>query len=209
MDYICIEGNIGAGKTTIANKLSTDWGAELVLEAFEDNPFLPIFYQDQSRYAFPVELHFLMERHRQLKALLSNPSIFSNKIIADYCPQKSLIFARQTLEDREFRLFKGLFQELLDHIQKPNLIIYINRPKEWLSHSITRRGRAYELDIKMDYLMKVQQSYHSTLLTITDIPILWLEAEHIDFIQNQDKLEDLKNLIENYPYGKGLHYHRL
>jgi deoxyguanosine kinase len=209
MDYICIEGNIGAGKTTIAKMLSTDWGAELVLEAFEDNPFLPIFYQDQNRYAFPVELHFLMERHRQLKALLSNPNIFSSKIVADYCPQKSLIFARQTLEDREFRLFKGLFQELLDHIQKPDLIIYINRPKEWLSQSITRRGRAYELDIKMDYLMKVQQSYHSTLLTITDTPILWLEAEHIDFVANPNKMNELKTLITEYPYGSGLHYHRL
>lgn len=208
-EYICVEGNIGAGKTTIAQMLSDRLGATLVLEAFEENPFLPIFYKDPERFAFPVELHFLMERHRQLKDELSNLNLFSKAIVADYSPQKSLIFARQTLEDREFRLFQGLFNELLHHLRKPDIILFINRPKEWLTKSIRNRGRAYEMDIQIDYLNKVQQSYLSTFHTVQDIPIIWLETHHINFIEDAYSFSRLQELLQSTDLKSGINFMEL
>lgn len=205
-EYICVEGNIGAGKTTIARMLSERLHAKLVLEAFEENPFLPIFYKDPERFAFPVELHFLMERHRQLKEELSNLNLFSNAIIADYSPQKSLIFARQTLEDREFRLFQGLYNELLHHLRKPDIIVFINRPKEWLTKSIRNRGRVYEMDIQIEYLNKVQQSYLSTFNIIQDIPIIWLETHHINFIEDSYSFDRLQELLKRSDLKTGINF---
>lgn len=208
-EYICVEGNIGAGKTTIARMLSESLNAKLVLEAFEENPFLPIFYKDPERFAFPVELHFLMERHRQLKEELSNLNLFTNAIIADYSPQKSLIFARQTLEDREFRLFQGLYNELLHHLRKPDIIVFINRPKEWLTKSIRNRGRVYEMDIQIDYLNKVQQSYLSTFHTVQNIPIIWLETHHINFIEDAHSFGRLQELLKRSDLKSGINFMEL
>jgi len=179
--YICIEGNIGAGKTTLAQMLADELSGRLVLESFEDNPFLPIFYKDPARFAFPVELHFLMERHKQLKQEFSNLNLFSSIAIADYCPHKSLIFANQTLEDSEYRLFKSLYQELMSSCAQPDIIFYINRPKEWLIASIQKRGRTYELEIELEYLNKVQSSYLSMFHTVDDLPIVWINAAYMDF----------------------------
>jgi len=200
--YICIEGNIGAGKTTLAQMVANSMNGRLVLESFADNPFLPIFYKDPTRYAFPVELHFLMERHKQLKTEFANLNLFSNIAIADYCPQKSLIFAIQTLGEEEYRLFKVLYKELMSSISKPDIIFYINRPKEWLTFSIQKRGRPYELDIELEYLNKVQHSYLSTFQAIDDIPVVWINAEHLDFISDEQAYQWFCSLLDrDFPKG--------
>jgi deoxyguanosine kinase len=202
--YICIEGNIGAGKTTIARILSEDWKAFLVLEAFADNPFLPIFYQDPDRYAFPVEVHFLMERHRQLLEEIFHQNIFSSIVVADYCPHKSLIFGRQTLQEQEFRLYKTLFNTLLYQIRMPDLVVYIHRSTDWLLKSIRKRGRSYELDIKKDYLMQLQESYELVFSQEKRFPILWINAFDTDYISDKAAREKLKELIQK-TYKPGLH----
>lgn len=205
MKYICIEGNIGAGKTTLAKLIGERLQAKILLEKFEDNPFLPIFYKDPERYAFPVELHFLMERHRQLKKYLIDTDLFNPLILADYCPQKSLIFSQETLENREFRLFKGIFLELLQYIPKPDTIFFINRDKKWLKESIEARGRVYELNIDPDYLSRVQQSYLSTFKSLQNQPIVWVNASDINFIQETEKLDILTRLV-NQSFSDGIHY---
>lgn len=205
MKYICIEGNIGAGKTTLVKLLAQRLHATSLFEKFEDNPFLPIFYKDPARYAFPVELHFLMERHRQLKRYLIDSDLFSSVILADYCPQKSLIFARETLEEREFRLFKGLFSELLQYIPKPDTIFFINRDREWLRQSIQSRGRSYEMDMDDAYLSKVQQSYLSTFKTLQEQSVIWINAGGINFLEDQKSLERLSSMLLS-SYNKGIQF---
>ncbi len=204
-NYIVIEGNIGAGKTSLSTQLSTDWEARLILEEFSDNPFLPLFYDNPDRYAFPVELFFMTERHKQLQQLLLEGNLFQERVVSDYVFSKTLLFARQNLKDDELRLFQRLFHTLNAAFPKPQLLVYLHRSVEQLLANIAKRGRDYEKSITGDYLQRIQQAYFDFFNLIKeDLPILVLDVGDWDFIQNPVYYQVILEQIQK-PYAKGYH----
>ena len=201
-NYICVEGNIGAGKTSLASRLAEDFNGKLILEQFEDNPFLPKFYQDQSKYAFPLELSFLASRYQQVKDQLSTMDLFKSFIVSDYFIDKSLIFAHKTLLDDEFRLFKRLFNIIISTVPKPDLLIYLYVDIERLQHNIRYRGRTYEQSIEDSYLEKIQSGYLDYLRQLSETRILLLDTNNIDFVGNQKDYEKvLCHICKDYDPG--------
>lgn len=157
--YICIEGNIGAGKTTLSKMLAEELNCNLILEKFAENPFLEFFYKDPERHAFTVELSFLTERHKQLQQDLTTGDLFTEFNLADYSLIKSLLFARQNLNPEEFKLFQSIFNILSAKIPKPDLILYLHRPIERVKKHIEARARDYEQTIQDSYLETIQNAY--------------------------------------------------
>lgn len=184
-NYIAIEGNIGAGKTTLTNRIAEDFNAKTVLERFADNPFLPKFYKDQNRYAFPLEMSFLADRYQQLSDDLAQFDLFSDFIIADYHIFKSLIFAKVTLAEDEYRLYKNLFEIIYKEMKKPDLYIYLYQNTERLLQNIKKRGRAYEQDIQQEYLEKINQGYLDYIKSQTNLKVLIIDVSDKDFVSNQ------------------------
>jgi deoxyguanosine kinase len=201
-NYIAIEGNIGAGKTSLATRIAQQFNAKLILEQFEDNAFLPKFYEDPGKYAFPLELTFLAERYQQLKDQLIQKDLFSSFIISDYFIFKSLIFASKTLAEDELRLYTRLFHIINDSLSKPDLYVYlyVNIPK--LKSNITMRGRSYEQNIEPSYLEKIQAGYFDFIRQQTDLRILILDVNHIDFVHNEtDYQKVLDCIFQEYTVG--------
>lgn len=184
-NYIAIEGNIGAGKTTLASKLAEDCNAKLVLERFADNPFLPKFYKDQSRYAFPLEMSFLADRYQQLSDDLAQFDLFKDFVVADYHIFKSLIFAKVTLQEDEFRLYKTMFDIIHKEMPKPDLYVYLYQNTARLLHNIKKRGRSYEQEIPAEYLEKINQGYLDYIKTQTDLNVLIIDVSELDFVKKQ------------------------
>ena len=184
-NYIAIEGNIGAGKTTLATKLAEDCNAKLVLERFADNPFLPKFYKDQSRYAFPLEMSFLADRYQQLTDDLAQFDLFKDFVVADYHIFKSLIFAKVTLQEDEFRLYKTMFDIIHKEMPKPDLYVYLYQNTTRLLHNIKKRGRSYEQEIPAEYLEKINQGYLDYIKTQTDLNVLIVDVSELDFVKKQ------------------------
>ncbi len=185
-NYIAIEGNIGAGKTTLANKIAEDFNAKTVLERFADNPFLPKFYKDQSRYAFPLEMSFLADRYQQLSDDLAQYDLFKDFIVADYHIFKSLIFAKVTLAEDEYRLYNNLFSIIYKEMPRPDLYIYLYQNTDRLLHNIKRRGRNYEQEIAAEYLEKINSGYLDYIKTQTDLKIVVIDVSERDFVKNQE-----------------------
>lgn len=183
--FIAVEGNIGAGKTTLAHKIAADFNAKKILERFADNPFLPKFYKDQARYAFPLEMSFLADRYQQISDDLAQLDLFKDFIVADYHIFKSLIFAKVTVTDDEFRLYRKLFEIIYKEIPKPDLYIYLYQNTERLLQNIKKRGRSYEQEIPSDYLNKINQGYFDFIKTHPDLNILVLDVSDRDFVKNQ------------------------
>ena len=202
--FIAIEGNIGAGKTTFCELLAAEMNCRLVLEQFTDNPFLPLFYEQPDRYAFPVELFFMSERHKQLQEALTNPDIFTPLSIADYFFIKTLLFAKNNLNTEEFRLFQRLFDVLNSTYPKPELLVYLHRSVDDLMVNIKKRGRTFETDISAEYLTEIQNGYFEYFRTETALPILIVEVEGIDFVADKTHFEQLKALLFQ-PYSVGIH----
>jgi deoxyguanosine kinase len=200
--FICIEGCIGAGKSSLAKLLSEDMNARLILEEFEDNPFLPKFYKEPEKYAFQLELSFLAERYQQLKDKLHTPDIFHPQTISDYIINKSLIFAKNNLGKDEFSLYQKLFGIVDNSIPKPDLLVYLYLNTEQLKANIQKRGRDYEQDIKYDYLEKIQDGYFDFLKQIQDFPVLVINTNTLDFVKNKEDYQELKDLIFS-PHKKG------
>jgi 2-amino-4-hydroxy-6-hydroxymethyldihydropteridine diphosphokinase len=196
-NYIAIEGNIGAGKTTLASKLAEDCNAKLVLERFADNPFLPKFYKDQSRYAFPLEMSFLADRYQQLSDDLAQFDLFKDFVVADYHVFKSLIFAKVTLQEDEFRLYKTMFDIIHKEMPKPDLYVYLYQNTERLLVNIKKRGRSYEQEIPADYLEKINQGYLDYIKTQTDLNVLVIDVSELDFVKRQEDYLFLLNEINN------------
>ncbi|MGK0391680.1 MAG: deoxyguanosine kinase [Maribacter sp.] len=194
-NFIAIEGNIGAGKTTLCNMLAKDWDTRLVLEQFSDNPFLPQFYQDAERHAFTVELFFMTERHKQLQEAFLQPDLFNPLTIADYFFIKTLLFAGQNLKENELQLFKRLFHILNGTFPKPDLLVYLHRPVEVLLENIAKRGRSYEKDITADYLTTIQNAYFDYFRTEASVPIIILDLGDKHFNKNSEIYEVIKNKI--------------
>ena len=199
-NYIAIEGNIGAGKTTLAEKIAQDFNAKTVFERFADNPFLPKFYKDQNRYAFPLEMSFLADRYQQLSDDLAQFDLFKDFIVADYHIFKSLIFAKVTLQEDEFRLYKTLFDIIYKEMPKPDLYIYLYQNTDRLLQNIKRRGRSYEQEIPADYLDKINKGYLDYINSQTNLNVLVIDVSDRDFVKNQSDyvyiLDEIRNKME-------------
>jgi len=202
--YICIEGNIGSGKTSLVEKLCFEYSATKVLEQFQDNPFLPLFYQNPERYAFTVELFFLTERYKQLQNTIVTPDMFVQHIISDFTFVKSLLFARKNLEEEEYRLFQMLYSVFTKSFPNPDILVYLHRDVDMVIENIKQRSRAYEQDISPDYLKRIQDSYFEYLRNITSFPVLILDLQDMDFVSNETNYETLKFLISKQ-YTPGVH----
>jgi deoxyguanosine kinase len=184
-NYIAFEGNIGAGKTTLSTKIAEDFNAKTVLERFADNPFLPKFYEDQNRYAFPLEMSFLADRYKQLSDDLAQFDLFKDFIVADYHIFKSLIFAKITLAEDEYRLYRTLFDIVYREMPKPDLYVYLYQNTERLLKNIKKRGRTYEQNIPADYLDKINNGYLDYIKSQTNLNVLIIDVSDRDFVENQ------------------------
>lgn len=201
-NYIAIEGNIGAGKTTLASKISRKFNGRLILEQFEDNPFLAKFYENQERYAFPLELSFLAERYQQLRRELANQELFSDFTISDYFLNKSLIFARKTLNDDEYQLFITLFNIMNANLPRPDLLVHLFVGVGRLQQNIRMRGRDYEQSIPDAYLEKIQESYFNYLKQQPMLRILVIDINKLDFVAYPEHFQLLVDTIDkDYPKG--------
>lgn len=200
-NYIAIEGNIGAGKTTLTTRIAEDFNAKTVFERFADNPFLPKFYQDQNRYAFPLEMSFLADRYQQISDDLAQFDLFKDFIVADYHIFKSLIFAKVTLTDDEYRLYRKLFEIIYKEMPKPDLYIYLYQNTERLLENIKHRGRTYEQEIPAEYLDKINKGYLDYIKSQTDLNVLIIDVSDKDFVRKQEDyvfvLEAIQNKLSN------------
>lgn len=183
--YIAIEGNIGAGKTSLAGKLAEDFGGQIVLERFADNPFLPQFYKDPQRYAFSLEMSFLADRYQQLSDDLLQVNPQTDFVVADYHIIKSLIFSKVTLGEDEYTLYKKLFDIMYGEMRRPGLYVYLYQTTETLLEHIKLRGRSYEQEIEADYLDKINQGYLDYIKTHSGLNVLILDVSNRDFVHNQ------------------------
>ena len=202
--FITIEGNIGAGKTTLAHLLSKHYNARLILEEFADNPFLPKFYENPAQYAFPLELFFLAERFKQLKELLQQKDMFRQLTISDYLFTKCLLFAKVTLPGDEFRLYQRLFEIINQQLIQPDLLIYLHSPVSRLQANIKKRNRSYEQNIPDEYLFNIQETYTS-YIRHHNIKTLFVDASNADFLGNATHFKVITDALEK-DYTEGQHH---
>ena len=206
-NFITIEGNIGAGKTTLAHLLSKHLNARLILEEFADNPFLPKFYENQQQYAFPLELFFMAERYKQLKDLLQTKDMFQHITISDYLFTKCLLFAKVNLLEEEFLLYQKLFDIINPHLVQPDLLIYLHAPVSKLKENIRKRNRVYEQAIATEYLFSLQETY-TQYIKQHNIKTLFIDASEADFLGNEKHLNAVLEALNN-DYDEGQHYLQL
>ncbi len=202
--FVTIEGNIGAGKTTLATLLSKHFNARLVLEEFAENPFLPKFYKQPEQYAFPLELFFMAERYKQLKDLLQTKDMFQQITISDYLFTKCLLFAKVTLPEEEFRLYQKLFDIINPQIVQPELLIYLHSPVQKLQENIRKRNRTYEQNIPNDYLFSLQETY-TQYIKQHNIKTLFVDTSNADFLNNEQHFKIIVDALEK-EYEAGAHY---
>lgn len=203
-NYIVIEGNIGAGKTSLTKMIAEEYNAKIILERFADNSFLPKFYKDPEKYAFPLEMSFLADRYQQLKSELTAQELFKSFTIADYFIDKSLIFAHKNLQNDEYKLYSRLFNIINSSLPKPDLLIYLYTSVDKVKLNILNRGREYEKDIEIAYLEKIQNGYLEYFKILKNSRILIVETEELDFIRRENDFLKLKNLIHKN-YIPGIH----
>lgn len=204
-NFITIEGCIGAGKTTLATKLAERFGGKLILEQFEDNPFLPQFYEDPERHAFPVELYFMAERFQHLKRLLSEADMFTSFTVADFLFQKSLIFANENLNENEAKLYRMLFDMINTTLPKPDIVLYLYAPVEKLLANIKRRGRDYEQNITAEYLENIQQAYLSYFKLQTGNRVVLVDIKDLNIADNEADFDKVVALLQQ-DFTPSLHY---
>ena len=203
-NFVTIEGNIGAGKTTLAHMLSKHFNARLILEEFADNPFLPKFYENPGQYAFPLELFFMAERYKQLKDLLQTKDMFQNITISDYLFTKCLLFAKVNLPEEEFLLYQKLFEIINPQIIQPDIVIYLHTPVKKLQENIKKRNREYEQFIPNDYLFTLQETY-TQYIKQHNIKTLYIDAGNADFLGNDEHLKVIIDALDK-EYEDGQHY---
>ena len=203
-EFITIEGNIGAGKTTLAQSLSTVYHARLVLEDFANNPFLPKFYENPAQFAFPLELFFMAERYKQLQEMLVQKDMFHQLTISDYLFTKSLLFAKNTLSEDEYKLYHRLFDIVQQNLIYPQLLIYLHAPIKKLQENIKKRNREYEQKIPDEYLLGVQETYLHYIKQQLHIPVLFVDAAQADFLNNDRHLKIICEALEK-KYTPGLY----
>ena len=204
MQFLVIEGNIGAGKTTLTKMIAEEYNAKLVLEQFADNPFLPKFYEDQERYSFPLELSFLADRYTQIKNEVLNLDLFHSFLVADYYFAKTAIFAQNTLKSDEYRLFRQIFDIVFESMPKPDLYVYLHANVDRLMNNIANRGRDYEKHITPSYLDNIAKGYFNFFKQINSFPMLIIDTNGIDFVKNPRDYETLKSAIFDTKYKYGI-----
>jgi len=204
LNYIVIEGNIGAGKTTLSKMIAKEYNAKLILEQFADNPFLPKFYNEPEKYSFQLELSFLAERYQQLNHELTSRDLFKPFTVADYYFMKSLIFARATLKEDEYNLYRQIFNIIYKSIPKPDLYVYLHVDVKNLKQNIAKRGRDYEKDISEAYLYKLQEGYFDFFRQQNDISYLVIDSNNMDFVDNQKDYARVKEYIFDRQYSAGI-----
>ena len=198
-NFIAVEGNIGAGKTTFSKMFSQDFNTKLVLERFEENAFLPKFYEDPKRYAFPLEMSFLADRYQQLSDDLAQYDLFKTSVISDYFVFKSLIFSKVTLTDDEYALYRKIFNFMYKDLVKPDLYVYLYQNVDRLLQNIKKRGRSYEQSIKPEYLEQIHKGYMNFIKTQKDLNILILDITNIDFVEQPQYYHQMvQHIIQEY-----------
>lgn len=202
--FITIEGNIGAGKTTLSHLLSKHYNARLILEQFADNPFLPKFYENPQQYAFPLELFFMAERFKQLKELIQQKDLFQNITISDYLFTKCLLFAKINLSEDEFRLYQRLFDIMYQQLIQPDILIYLHAPVNKLQQNIKKRNRPYEQRIPNEYLFSIQETY-THYIKQHNIKTLFVDASNADFLGNEAHMKVITDALDK-EYENGQHY---
>ena len=202
-NHLAIEGNIGSGKTTLATMLAKEYDVRLILEKFSDNPFLPKFYKDPEKHAFPLELFFMAERYHQLKKN-KQQDIFQPQKISDYFFAKSKLFAKNNLKIDEKQLFDRFFDIIFSSLENPDLVVYLYSSIDRLKKNIIKRGRSFELDISKDYLSNIQQNYLDYLRKQSLFPVLLLDVTNVDFVKDQTVYNSIKRAINN-TYSVGIH----
>lgn len=202
-NYVVVEGNIGAGKTTLCSRIAEQFNARLILEHFADNPFLPKFYKEPEKYSFPLELSFLASRYKQLKEELVPQDLFKAFTIADYYFMKSLVFAASTLEGDEYNLYRQIFYIIYGSLPKPDIFVYLHLSPERLLQNIEKRGRNYEKSITAEYLQKIQDSYFTFFKQNPDNKYLIIDVNSIDFVANESDYQKIVDAIffDDYPQG--------
>ncbi len=205
--FITIEGNIGAGKTTLSHLLAKHFNARLILEQFADNPFLPKFYENPAQYAFPLELFFMAERYKQLKELVHTNDLFQSITISDYLFTKCLLFAKVNLPAEEYRLYQKLFDIIHTQLIQPDLLIYLHAPIPKLQANIRKRNRPYEQAIPDGYLFNIQETYMNYIREY-NIRTLFIDVSNADFLGNSAHLKVILDALEE-PLGSGQNYYTL
>ena len=202
--FVTIEGNIGAGKTTLAHLLAKHYNGRLILEQFADNPFLPKFYENPQQYAFPLELFFMAERFKQLKELLQQKDLFQTLTISDYLFTKCLLFSKINLPEDEFRLYQRLFEIVNQQLIQPDLLIYLHAPVNKLQENIRKRRRPYEQNIADEYLFNIQQTY-THYIKQHNLKTIIVDAGNADFLGNEAHLQTIIKALDK-EYEEGQHY---
>ncbi len=203
-NFIAIEGNIGAGKTSLATMISEQFNARLILEQFEENSFLPKFYKEPEKYAFPLEMSFMASRYQQLKDQLGTMDLFKSFTISDYFIVKSLIFAQKNLPADEFKLYTSFFNIIYQQLPKPDLLVYLYVDTHRLQSNIKMRGRPYEQDIQDEYLNRIQEGYLEFIKRQQNLRILILDTNSLDFVNHDDDYHKILKVI-NQDYSIGVH----
>jgi len=203
-NYVVIEGNIGAGKTTLATRISEQFNASLILEHFADNPFLPKFYENPEKYSFPLELSFLASRYKQLKEELAPRDLFKSFTVADYYFMKSLVFASSTLQGEEYNLYRTIFYIIYGSLPKPDIFVYLHLSAERLLNNIKKRGRDYEKSITREYLQKIQESYFTFFRQNPENKYLVIDVNGIDFVANENHYRKIIDTIFGREHSAGL-----
>lgn len=198
--HIAIEGVIGVGKTTLSRLLAEHLGARLVLEIVEENPFLSDFYQDMRRYAFQTQIFFLLSRYQQ-QMDLTQPDLFQPRIVSDYIFQKDRIFANLNLADNELTLYERLFPLLERDVPKPDLVIYLQASHEVIMERIARRGREFERAMPPEYIAGLNEAYNYFFFHYATTPLLIVNTNHVDFINDPTAVPDLRRRIEEHRGG--------
>lgn len=201
-DYVVIEGNIGSGKTSLAHLVAQQWNARLMLERFSDNPFLPKFYENPERHAFTLELSFLADRYNQNREELSRTDLFQPTVVSDYSFAKSLIFAGINLQEDEFELYRTLFHIIHGRLPKPDLLVYLHCSVDKSLRQIHKRGRSFEQEITSEYLAQITKGYLEFFRQLSDVPIVILDTERIDFVNSELDFKSVLSVIESqHPLG--------
>ena len=202
--YLVIEGNIGAGKTSLSKLIAERKKGKLFLEQYAENPFLPKFYENPERYSFPLELSFLADRYNQLKNNLSSFDLFNELIVSDYFFMKSLIFSAHTLQEDEYRLYRQLFDIIYSTLPKPDLYVYLHKSTDLLLKNISKRGREYEKNISDEYLKGIETGYFNFFKQQNQMKIVVIDTNNIDFVNNEEDLNKIENTIFNNEYPVGI-----
>jgi deoxyguanosine kinase len=205
--FITIEGNIGAGKTTLAHLLAKHFNARLIVEQFADNPFLPKFYENPQQYAFPLELFFMAERYKQMKELVHTKDMFQSITLSDYLFTKCLLFAKVNLPEQEFRLYQKLFEIIHQQLVQPDILIYLHAPVSRLQANIKKRNRPYEQGIADEYLFNIQETY-THYIRQHNIKTIFIDVSNADFLGNEQHFQVILDALEK-DYEGGQHYFSL